>query len=99
MAIFAVEYLYTDDAAGRDQFRGEHREFLGAQADSVLLSGPTQQPDGALIIVRAESADSVHQLLDADPFQREGLIARRTVRPYNPVLGSLADAVNGPVAQ
>lgn len=91
MAIFAVEYLYTDDAAGRDTHRAEHREFLGAQTN-VLLSGPTTNPDGALIVLAADSTEAVEQLLDADPFKREGLIAQRTVRGYNPVIGALSQA-------
>ena len=93
MAIFSVEYRYTDNTAGRDAHRAEHREYLGSQA-GILLSGPLAEPDGALIIVSAESADAVAQMLDADPFAREGLIAQRVVRPYKPVLGSLISALD-----
>ncbi|MDE9364846.1 YciI family protein [Luteipulveratus sp. YIM 133132] len=88
MATFAVQYTYTDDDAGRDKHREEHRAYLTKQ-DGVLLSGPFLDfPAGALIVVRADDEDAATALLDADPFHREGLIAERLVREYQPVLGS-----------
>lgn len=88
MAIFAVEYIYTDDADGRDKHRAKHREFLSGQ-EGVLLSGPyLDYPAGALIIVRTEDEDAANALMDQDPFHLEGLIAERKIRDYQPVLGS-----------
>ena len=92
MAIFAVSYRYSDDVAARDTHRPEHREFL-AQCEGLLLSGPLSDPAGALLLVAADSAEQVEQRLDGDPFRREGVIVERVVRSYDPVLGSLADAV------
>lgn len=95
MAIFTVEYTYTDDDQGRDKHRDEHRAYLGGQ-ESVLLSGPFLDfPAGALIIVSGEDEDSVTAMMDGDPFQREGLIAERRIREYNPVLGSQAAGFPG----
>lgn len=93
MAIYSVEYRYTDDSAGRDAHRAEHRGYLADQP-GLVVSGPysDDRPAGALIILRAESLGEVEQIMAADPFQREGLVAERTIREFNPVLGPAASA-------
>lgn len=93
MAIYCVEYRYTDDSAGRDAHRAAHRGYLADQA-GLLVSGPyAGEPAGALIVLRAESLAEVEQIMGADPFQREGLVAERTIREFNPVLGPAASAL------
>ncbi len=87
MPVYAVQYDYAADSSdARDVHRPAHREFLQTLQDagSVLLRGPFTDAGapGALIIVRAESADEVGRLLDADPFNVEGLIQTRTVRKW-----------------
>lgn len=90
MAIFCVEYRYTDDSAGRDAHRPAHRAYLDSRP-GLLLSGPyTDEPAGALIILRGESLAEIEEIMAADPFQREGLVAERTIRSFNPVLGPQA---------
>lgn len=92
MPIFAVQYRYSDDTAGLDQHRPEHRRFLDDH-EAFLLAGRFQdEPLGALLLVRVADADAATALLDADPYHREGLIAERTIRPYNPALGTLSSA-------
>ncbi|MDQ4489438.1 YciI family protein [Sinomonas sp. ASV486] len=90
MPVFAVTYEYTDDAAGRDEHRPEHVAFLSGQheAGRLVVSGPTSNGAGALLVFAGESADDVAALLDADPFRREGLIARRTITPWKPFFGA-----------
>lgn len=96
MAIFCVEYRYTDDSADRDTHRAEHRAYLDERPE-LVISGPyVDAPDGALIILRADDRASVEQIMDDDPFQREGLVAERTIREFNPVLGPLtSDFIGG----
>lgn len=91
MATFAVEYRYGDDAAARDERRLEHRAWLGAQ-EWVLLSGPLADPAGALVIVAASSREQAEERMSGDPFWRDGVVAERTVRAYDPVLGSASAA-------
>lgn len=91
MAIFAVLYRYTDDAAGRDEHRAAHRAFLNSSG-WTLLSGPLSEPAGALLVITAPSLEAAEQALTDDPFQREGLIAERTIRSFDPVGGDLAPA-------
>lgn len=96
MTVFAVEYLYdaarTDDLA---TLRPEHRDFLGGLLEdgTLLASGPwlDNAAPGALLLVVAQDVDGAQRLLDDDPFLRAHLITKRTVRPWNPVLGALAE--------
>lgn len=93
MNTYAVIYDYTDNAAGRDEHRAEHRAYLSALVDSgeLIASGPTFEGEqaGALLIMRAPSSARVAELLDVDPFALEGLIAARRILDYSVVLGSL----------
>ncbi len=92
MAIFAVQYTYLDDADLVQEHRPEHREFLTKQHEEgrVLLSGPkVSEPAGALIIVRADSAAEVAELMDADPFNAYGIITERSITEWNVVIGEL----------
>lgn len=91
MNTFAVLYEYVNDPDEVAAHRPEHREFLGGleEQGKLIGSGPfTDDAGGALIIIRlpepATRADAA-VLMDADPFNQRGLIASRTVRPWNPV--------------
>ncbi|GAA2203654.1 YciI family protein [Sinomonas flava] len=90
MALFAVTYRYTANPSGRDLHRPEHVAFLAAQYEArrLIVSGPTDGGAGALLILAGATADDVEGLLDADPFCREGLIARRTVTAWKPFFGA-----------
>ncbi|MBW8173851.1 YciI family protein [Ornithinimicrobium sp. Arc0846-15] len=89
--IFAVNYVYADDAAALDTHRPAHRQFLaGLVADGeLLLSGPLKASEpGALLILCGEHAEGVRARLNGDPFQREGLVTHVDVHPWTPVLGA-----------
>ena len=100
MPTFAVHYVYDDRTDLRDEVRPDHRRYLAALVDSgeLLASGPFtgptvgrgDEPDGALLLVRADSPEGVAALLDDDPFMTRGLISARTVRPWNAVMGPWA---------
>ena len=90
MTVYAVHYTYDDRTSRRDEVRPEHRAFLAGLLDdgSLLASGPwVDGVPGALLLLSADSPATVERLLDADPFAREGLVAERTLREWNPVLG------------
>lgn len=93
MSFFAVTYTYSDDVDARDQLRPEHRAHLASLADSgeLYASGPCPgtDPATALLIFRADSAEQVEQLLDADPFQRHGIVAQRSIMEWDPVIGQI----------
>lgn len=97
MTVFAVEYTYDARTDLRDEVRPEHRRYLSGLhvAGTLLASGPYtapaeglgEQPDGALLLFRADDVDHLLRLLDEDPFRLHGIVAARTVRPWLPVFG------------
>src|SRR5699024_5347442 len=66
VAIYAVQYTYTDDADRVAIYRPEHREHLAElhREGTLLLSGPLGDGPGALLIVVADSAEDALAALD-----------------------------------
>lgn len=95
MAIFAVTYAYDQNSGLRDELRPSHRGFLSGlhAAGALLASGPVESDGsaGALIIVRADSAEGALALLGSDPFLEAGTIAERQAVAWNPVIGPWLD--------
>lgn len=92
MNLYAVEYSYAPDPASLDLYRPAHRAFLRSLVPEFLVVAGAYQSGvtpGALLVVRAPHTSQVEQTLDADPFNTEGLITRRTIRLWNPAIGSI----------
>ena len=89
MAVFAVQYVYTDHTEQVNAIRPIHREWLQYLLDQgdLLASGPMVDYPAALLIFKSESLESVNHLLDQDPFDIAGVIVEREVREWNPVFG------------
>lgn len=91
MTVFAVSYSYTADSETINQVRPAHRAFLAGLAEDevILASGPTTdgQAPHALLLVQAASEQECWEKLDPDPFAVAGVIAERSARPWNPVIG------------
>lgn len=89
MSYFAVFYTYSDDLDAVAEIRPHHRKFLASLRDTGHLvgSGPMQDSltPNALIILRypdGTDAQDVEKVLDQDPYTLNGLLAKRTVRPW-----------------
>ena len=93
MAVFAVTYKYVDDSDAVSAVRPTHRAWLAERlaAGDLLASGPMIDMPTALLIWRAESLESISQLLNDDPFDIAGLIEERTIAQWNPVFGPWAE--------
>ncbi len=92
MNVYAVEYSYAAAPASLDQHRPAHRAFLRSLVPEFLVvAGAYQSGDmpGALLVVRAPDTSQVERTLDADPFNIQGLITSRTIRLWNPAIGSI----------
>ena len=92
MKVFTVEYHYvTDRDEEMAEVRPTHRAFNGELATQghLIAAGPYTGTHDALIIVRAEDAAGALELLEADPFNQAGFIAKRIPREWNPVIGSI----------
>ena len=97
MALFAVNYRYTDDITTRDRLRAEHRDYLGGLADQgvLLLSGPfgPDEASGALLLFRADDKTHIDTLVAKDPFTTSGVIAETQTAEWDPVIGPLLNAL------
>ncbi|WP_019929796.1 YciI family protein [Nocardia sp. BMG111209] len=94
MPIFAVHYTYTDaTAAGRDEHRPAHRDWLSGRVDAgvVLSTGPYTDGSGALLLFRADDAEALEKVLAQDPFSRAGVIDAVRFAQWQPVFGAFAD--------
>lgn len=97
MPYFAVHYTYVSEPGALDDIRPAHRAFLGSLAGGALVaSGPLVDtaPPSALLIMQADSATAVEELLDEDPFWVASLIVERRVDEWNPVIGVFAASVH-----
>ena len=91
MPIFAVHYGYVSaTAAGRDEHRPVHREWLASlvAAGQVLSSGPYPDGSGALIIFQSDSAEKLDALLATDPFAKAKVIDSVRAVQWQPVMGA-----------
>ena len=68
----------------------EHAAFMmqGVADGSVVLAGPIDDT-GALIVVRADSADVVEAWLAADPWTASGLLVTERIARWHLRIGSL----------
>lgn len=91
MPIYAVTYAYDHRTDEQATVRPEHRAFLtGLRAANVLLaSGPVTAGEsrGALILVRAQSAEAALAALDDDPFRAHGFVTERAAAQWTVVIG------------
>jgi uncharacterized protein YciI len=71
----------------------EHAAFMDALADErfILAGGPIGdgRQEGALHIVRAESANAVRARLESDPWVKMGLLTVGAIEPWTVLLGKL----------
>ena len=91
MAYFALVYdLVPDYLERRGGFREEH---LGMAREAhargeLLLAGALADPaDTALLVFTGEDGTAAERFAEADPYVRNGLVARWRVRPWTVVVG------------
>lgn len=91
MTYYALEYALADDyAEHRAAFREEHLALCRAahERGELLLAGALDEPlDRALLVWRTGTAAPVEEFAAADPYVREGLVERWSVRPWRVVIG------------
>lgn len=92
MTHFTLVYdLVENFVERRAPLRAAHLQLLhDAQARGFLrFAGPLgDPPDGALMVFRADSAEPVEALAQADPYVAAGLVTAWRVRPWNIVVGA-----------
>lgn len=97
MSVFRTDYVYANDsAARRDEVRPSHRAWLAAldgsaEKDDVklIVAGPMGSEE-AMLILQAPDAETLHRVLQDDPFAEAGVIDLVTVREWLPAIGELS---------
>ncbi|HKN55659.1 MAG TPA: YciI family protein [Amycolatopsis sp.] len=92
MAWFLVEITYVQEKLA--DVRPRHRAFLQALAEQgkVAIGGPLGDGTGGISLYQAEDEAALHELINQDPYHLEGVVAKRTVREFKPVLGAWVPA-------
>src|SRR5699024_10217226 len=89
MNIYAVNYVYDDtSAAGRDEIRPVHVEFLQDCFDKgrLLVSGPVDDGAGALMIITCQDKANDLKLIVNDTIDKDAIITSRTIRKRGVVI-------------
>jgi uncharacterized protein YciI len=88
---FALLYDVLDDYLARRQpLRAEHLALAERHRaeGKLLLAGAFDPPDGALLVFRCERREDVEAFAREDPYVRNGLVTRWTVKPWTVVIGA-----------
>jgi uncharacterized protein YciI len=88
MAWYLVEITYVPEKL--DDVRPRHREFLQGLAGQgrVAVAGPLGDGTGGVTMYQADDEAALKELIDQDPYFLEGVIAKRTVREFKPLIGA-----------
>jgi uncharacterized protein YciI len=73
---------------------GPHAAFMMglAQEGFLLLAGPLGDREGALLVVRAGSADKAEARIAADPWTENGVLETERVARWDVRIGSLGES-------
>jgi uncharacterized protein YciI len=77
----------------RAKFRKEHLDLCweACGRGELILGGALADPvDGAVLLFQGDSPEVAERFAAADPFVRNGLVARGRVRPLTTVVGETA---------
>jgi uncharacterized protein YciI len=87
---FAPDYLER-----RAAFRAEHLELAwqAHERGELILGGALAEPtDQGVLLFKCDSAAVAERFAAADPYVRNGIVAKWRVRPWTTVVGALAEA-------
>jgi uncharacterized protein len=87
--------LAADYLDRRGAFRAEHLQLAWQASDrgELLMGGALADPvDAAVLLFRSESPAAAEKFAAADPYVKNGLVARWRVQPWNTVVGADASA-------
>jgi uncharacterized protein YciI len=90
MPYFALTYDVVEDFVdGRTPFRPAHiKGVREAHArGELIMAGALADPAGALLVFRGDNKSIAENFAKADPYVKEGLVRKWTVRPWTVVVG------------
>ncbi|MGC4084669.1 MAG: YciI-like protein [Vicinamibacterales bacterium] len=89
--VLRYDAVVDDYVTKRAPYRAEHLRLLreAHQRGEVVMAGAVgENPDGAIIIFRSDSAEVPERLVKNDPYVTNGLILTWRVQPWNVVVGA-----------
>ena len=88
MSHWVLEYRYVDPDA-RARVRPDHLAYMAGLHDRgrVVMGGPVGDGSGALVVLRADSAEEVRAIIADDPYTAAGVAADHVVRPWTAAIG------------
>lgn len=94
MAHYLLTYhVAADYLERRGEFRAEHLAlaWISAGRGELVLGGALEDPvDVACLLFASEGPEVAQAFAQSDPYVREGLVERWSVRRWNTVVGELA---------
>lgn len=92
MAYFVLRYdeVVDDYVNRRMPYRAAHLQLLRdahARGEVLMAGAVGENPDGAIIVFRGESAEVAEAFVGIDPYVSNGLILSWRVQPWNVVVG------------
>ncbi len=82
--MFVLLARYTVPADKVDTLLEEHKAWIGANADKILLTAREEPLIGGLILAKGESLEAMWEMVKQDPFHVAGY-SEYEIRQYNPV--------------
>jgi uncharacterized protein YciI len=85
--LFALVAIDTPNSVERRlAIRPEHLKHLDSLGDKLFLAGPflneKEEGVGSIVIVEADSLAEAREMLNRDPFVREGLFEQVIIKPW-----------------
>ena len=95
MPLFAVIGLDLPDALGkRNAGLADHRAYLKAHDERMLLVGPLRDDSGnscgSVYVFEADSSNQIQEWLSREPFVKAGVYDSLLIRRFEPVMSRLA---------
>jgi len=87
--------LAPDYLERRGQFRNEHLKLAwdASARGELVLGGALADPvDNAVLLFKGDSSEAAERFVAADPYVKNGLVARWKVRPWTTVVGETASS-------
>jgi len=90
MPYFALTYDVVEDFVDRrTPFRPAHIKGVREAhvRGELIMAGALADPAGALLVFRGDNKSIAENFAKADPYVKEGLVRKWTVRPWTVVVG------------
>jgi len=90
MPYFALQYNVVEDFANkRTPFRPAHLKEVREAHDrgEIVMAGALADPSEALIIFRGSDKSTAEKFAQNDPYVKQGLVKKWTVRQWTVVVG------------